>query len=204
LRSANVPEDDFDKAILSLESPDEDSRTKSNDGMRIQRIEGGWKVLNYIKYRKHSYSGNPESSRKRNYRKKIKKAGHVPLCPENVRDISASASSSLSSSSFLLFWGKYPRKIARADALRIWTRIVEKENADPSEIIKAVDGYLADIDRLKTEPRYIKHPATFLNADRWRDYLPGSDASRIASPAKKDGMAATLEIIRQEESRRQS
>jgi hypothetical protein len=39
------------KALISLSSPDADSRTKTNEGRRIQEIDGGWVVLNYEKYR---------------------------------------------------------------------------------------------------------------------------------------------------------
>jgi hypothetical protein len=93
-RSCNVSSEEFLAAIKTLESPDPDSRTPDNDGRRIEKCDGGWIVLNYKKYREFSYSDNPESVRKREYRNK--EAGRVPICPENVRDISASASASAS------------------------------------------------------------------------------------------------------------
>lgn len=103
LRAANVPAEEFDRALASLEAPDPESRTRDNEGRRVQEVEGGWLVLNHGKYRKFSYSDNPESERKRIYRGKRDKVGHVPKRPKNVRDISVSVSSSslisLSSSS---------------------------------------------------------------------------------------------------------
>lgn len=38
-------------AIATLEGPDEFSRTPDNEGRRIGKIDGGWQILNYEKYR---------------------------------------------------------------------------------------------------------------------------------------------------------
>lgn len=38
-------------ALKVLESPDEYSRTPDNEGRRIEKIDGGWQVLNFVKYR---------------------------------------------------------------------------------------------------------------------------------------------------------
>jgi hypothetical protein len=39
------------KALSNLLSPDEDSRNKSAESPRIEKIDGGWRLLNYSKYR---------------------------------------------------------------------------------------------------------------------------------------------------------
>lgn len=39
------------EALTILSSPDEWSRTKANEGRRIAEIDGGWQLLNYLKYR---------------------------------------------------------------------------------------------------------------------------------------------------------
>src|SRR4030095_3793401 len=49
---ANISEEGCRRAITKLESPDPDSRTPDNEGRRIERIDGGWHVLNYELYRK--------------------------------------------------------------------------------------------------------------------------------------------------------
>lgn len=48
---ARVPLDACLEAVKCLESPDIDSGDKDNDGRRIERVEGGWMVLNAEKYR---------------------------------------------------------------------------------------------------------------------------------------------------------
>lgn len=49
---ANVSLESTESALKNLESPDPYSRTKDFDGRRIQAIDGGWQVLNYLKYRR--------------------------------------------------------------------------------------------------------------------------------------------------------
>jgi hypothetical protein len=50
-RVAAVPVDACREAIALLLAPDPDSRTKDYDGRRIEAIDGGWVLLNYLKYR---------------------------------------------------------------------------------------------------------------------------------------------------------
>jgi hypothetical protein len=38
-------------AILKFQQPDLDSRTTEHDGRRIQKVDGGWLILNHKKYR---------------------------------------------------------------------------------------------------------------------------------------------------------
>jgi len=50
-RTANVPIKDTERALVILESPDKESGTQEFDGKRIEAVEGGWFLLNYMKYR---------------------------------------------------------------------------------------------------------------------------------------------------------
>jgi hypothetical protein len=50
-QAANITQEEFDKGLNTLESPDPDSRTPDNEGRRVAKIEGGWVVLNHEKYR---------------------------------------------------------------------------------------------------------------------------------------------------------
>jgi hypothetical protein len=49
--AANVTVDQCLEALDSLASPDKWSRTKTYEGRRIRECEGGWELLNYLKYR---------------------------------------------------------------------------------------------------------------------------------------------------------
>lgn len=48
---AEIPVEEAERAIAVLEAPDPFSRTKDFDGRRIEKVEGGWRLLNYEKYR---------------------------------------------------------------------------------------------------------------------------------------------------------
>jgi hypothetical protein len=81
------------EAIKKLEAPDVFSRSTNDEGKRIERVDGGFRIINYHKYRDYTYSDNPESVRKRIYREKNRdNLGHVP----KMAGHSASASSSYS------------------------------------------------------------------------------------------------------------
>lgn len=72
-RVSNLKNDEsgekFKSAIECLESPDPDSKTKAFDGRRIQRVDGGWIVLNHELYRlKESVKKEQTRLRVRKYR----------------------------------------------------------------------------------------------------------------------------------------
>jgi len=69
-RAAVLPIEDVRKALDELESPDPDSRTEDEDGRRIRRIEGGFHIINYTKYREKDHTA---AERQRRWRENQKK-----------------------------------------------------------------------------------------------------------------------------------
>lgn len=68
------------------------------------------------------------------------------------------------SESFENFWKLYPRKIAKGNAEKAWEKIKPDE--------KLVADIIAAIAKQKptwTDPKFIPHPATWLNGKRWLD-----------------------------------
>lgn len=49
---SNVSLEACEKALKNLLSPDTYSRTKDHQGRRIAEVDGGWDILNYVKYRR--------------------------------------------------------------------------------------------------------------------------------------------------------
>lgn len=84
IRICNVTPEEFEDAVTVLESPDPDSRTPDNDGRRLQKVDGGWIVLNHFLYR-DMLSGSPEAIKKRKQRERKRKQGTLgdmsPTCP---------------------------------------------------------------------------------------------------------------------------
>ena len=62
----HVSVEEMREAIRVLSEPDPDSRTKDNEGRRIEPFDGGWRILNYLKYRKQAQA--KEGSRAPYYR----------------------------------------------------------------------------------------------------------------------------------------
>ena len=64
------------------------------------------------------------------------------------------------------FYSTYPRKVGRKAAVRAWEKAL-RDGADADEIVAGARRYSAD-SNLSTDRRYIPHPATWLNAGRWK------------------------------------
>ena len=83
---ANVPLTDCQVALDTLLSPDRYSRTTEHEGRRIQAIDGGWQVLNYIKFREIKDEAAQREA-KRVYmanRRKKEKNTHVHIHSDNT------------------------------------------------------------------------------------------------------------------------
>jgi hypothetical protein len=77
------------------------------------------------------------------------------------------------------FWKAYPRKTAKVAARRKWDQVVK--TTDPEVIVSAAAAF-AELWEAKlaagAEPRFIPHPATWLNGGRWDDEMQ-DDAEAI-------------------------
>ena len=80
---------------------------------------------------------------------------------------------------FALFWQEYPRKAAKAAALKAW----QKLNPSPElfeRILAHVRDHKRSPDWLKDGGQFVPHPATFLNGRRWEDDIPPDTGPGIA------------------------
>jgi Helix-turn-helix domain len=99
---------------------------------------------------------------------------HPTLFNESIYDFSYRCSAKRAPPSvpfgFEDFWRAYPKKVARGDALRSFARAIQY--APAAEIIRGAIGYAAE--RQEKDPRFTKHPATWLNKGCWSDEGPVS------------------------------
>ncbi len=70
-------------------------------------------------------------------------------------------------SDFAAFWQAYPRRVAKLAAWRAYQRA--RRTVDAETILAGVRRYVEYVEQRGTEPEYIAHPATWLNAGRWDD-----------------------------------
>ena len=77
---------------------------------------------------------------------------------------------------FETFWNDYPRKVDKGGAFKTWTARL-KEGVDPQELMSCLVNYKKKLKADKTEPSFILHAKTFLNADhRHEDFAEGGEA----------------------------
>lgn len=83
------------------------------------------------------------------------------------------------------FRAAYPRNIAWTAAERVWPKamaaIAKLRPDDPVRaMIVAAEGYTADIQARGVAMQFVCHAASWLNQERFRDYLPGSALDLLA------------------------
>ena len=129
--------------------------------------------------------------------------GRTPVHPtpfketNEDRDLSLSLSDSQKSSTakakstdpnFGEFWQHYPRKAGRKNAERAFAKAV-KDGTDPRDIIAGSMRYAAERDG--QEPRFTKHPATWLNGGHWED----EPTPQGANPRQADRRMTASEFV---------
>ena len=77
------------------------------------------------------------------------------------------------SEEFKLFWQSYPRKIGKGTARFAFKYACEIEDAEV--IIEATQKF--QLVSINTDIRFIPHPTTWLNAERWEDDLSHFDSN---------------------------
>ncbi len=102
----------------------------------------------------------------------VKQIGHVGD-NQKLTPSSSSSSSDLKptpSVRFDEFWKVYPRRVAKASALKEWKKI-NPENGLVETILKAVEVHKNSEQWKKDNGQFIPHPATWLHQRRWEDDL---------------------------------
>jgi hypothetical protein len=72
------------------------------------------------------------------------------------------------------FWTAYPKRVAKRDALKAWEKLSE---ADKAAALAALPNHVSHWK--DTDPKYIPHPASWLNGWRWEDDLPKKRVSFV-------------------------
>ena len=86
------------------------------------------------------------------------KSGVTPVGTQNIIRTIKEPSLETSNDSFEKFWNYYPKKVAKADALKAWKQATKKKTAD--ELIALAKAYS---ESKLPEVTYIPYPASWLN-----------------------------------------
>jgi DNA replication protein DnaC len=74
------------------------------------------------------------------------------------------------------FWLLYPRRVARKDAERAWSRMNEAQRM--AAVVALVDW--RRVWQARGDVQYVPHASTWLNGERWTDELPAEFVQRTA------------------------
>lgn len=86
------------------------------------------------------------------------------------------------SGGFDAFWAQYPRKCAKRTAETAYSKALQR-GASESDILAGAMRYAAHTQ--DKEERFIAHPATWLNGDRWLD-----------QPSRQSGPRSFMDVVR--------
>jgi hypothetical protein len=204
---ARVTLDECVGALDELQQPDSYSRSSESEGRRIEKVDGGWRLINHGKYReKMSKDERREYQRlyQRDYRKRDvnsqpyqstkfdtqKQKQNRTEAETTVRTEVPSPAAPPTPDAFSAFWSAYPKKTGKAAALKTWKRLRPSESLGVA-IVAAVAT--AGQSRQWREG-YIPNPSRWLSEGRWDDEVEvtrpvgiSGAASDWACPHIKDG-----------------
>lgn len=185
-RRTTIPLEIITTGIDALEQPDPNSRRPDDDGRRIVRLDDhrdwGWQIVNYGHYRDLKNAEDRREYQKNLMRERRAAAkGAAAPKPQPPKTDSPPG--------FDAFWSAYPRKVAKADAARAFAKL-KLQNGDLERVIAAVRSASASQDWQREGGRFIPHPATWLNGQRWLDEAP---APAVIQPGQRrpDGSIKT-------------
>jgi len=170
IRQAMIDEAAGMLALEKLGSEDPESRSPEFGGRRMIRVDGGFLILNYQKYRDKDHTA---AERQRRYRERQKELRRdVDAVTRNITQEEEEEEAELKQtpksydSDFLEFWEKYPRKEDKKKALVAWKRL-SKTNKEKA--LKDIESRYSE-----TERKFIPLPTTYIHGERWDDVNQGS------------------------------
>jgi len=196
-------------ALEALGSPDLGSRTADFEGRRLVRVNGGYIVLNYMRFRDHDSNA---ATRMKLLRERKKAAANVTAngcgvtanerndsdaLRRTVTEAEAEAEvkeqeifteqAQVLPSRFEEFWQLYPNKTGKKVCAGKWKS--RKLDHVASQIIWDVRRRLEN-DRRWREG-FVPNPETYINQDRWNDGLPPANGARGQRSSGADAPGAT-------------
>ncbi len=171
-REAGIPAEVARRALDLFQGPDDESRTPDNQGKRVEKVDGGYRVLNYEKYRERDYTNAERQKRWRESQKSnvTSVTEALPVTPRNtcrsrVQKQNKRESATKSRGECEEIYEAYPRKVAKPEALRAIQKAISR-GTSPNFLLERVIlfGKTTDL-----EARFIPHPATWFNQERFND-----------------------------------
>lgn len=174
-------EERISQAMEYLSAPDEQSRSRAEEGRRIVPIGGfTYRLVNWLEHRFGREAGDRKeyfAQKQREYRerKKEKRVSKGYAKPSNTLpevDNTEALQTPLRSvtdvtpdKGFENFWKAYPNKVAKAAAVKAWKKV----DVNIVTILIALERQKKSEAWTKEGGKFIPHPSTWLNGRRWED-----------------------------------
>jgi len=184
---ARIPVESARAAILKFLSPDPDSRTKDDEGRRIQEIKGGWLLINHAEYRQLASDLDRKqkaAERQQRVRDKITRNAsvtpqsrqisedHASVTEESHQIPQAEAEAEANSQTTTPKVKRMPSKLALLPEGfgRFWEvypkKVAKSQAANAwkkvSQHPDEIDRIIADIEKRKTSPEWMKDGGQFI------------------------------------------
>jgi len=193
----------MDAIIDTFCAPDTESRTPDNEGRRLHRVDGGWQILNYTKYREGLKQPDNSKERTRKYREKRKSVtvGDGAKRSVTVGDAYAEAEAEAKAEAIIppqsppqggeaekpaapfdQFWQAYPRKLSKGQALKAWEQVDAKKHLP--EILESIEQHKQSPLWRRDSGAFIQYPATWLRARGWENDLSAEQTR--GGPSQKE------------------
>lgn len=168
-RQTTIPLEIIREGLTALAQPDPESRRPDHEGRRIILLDPartwGWQIVNHAHYAQIR-SGEERAAYQRQYMREWRQGKRrtptgdaKPKAKGNGADAPGAEPGV-----FTMFYKDYPRKTGRAKALKAWLAL----NPSP-ELCEKIASALHAQKPQWSDPKYIPHPATWLNGRRWED-----------------------------------
>lgn len=126
-------------------------------------------VINYDKYQDLSNYGNTEATQKQ-----LSGKIGTNTITEEWKNVRKGKWNNTYTESFEIFWKEYPNRVGKPDAMK---KYKEQEHSDIMDWLTRWKEYW---DYSETEPRFIPHPATWLNQERYKDEPPETKTKTLS------------------------
>lgn len=219
-RRANVTLQETEAALAAFLAPDPYSRTKDEDGRRIEGIDGGWRLINHAKY--GAVRGADErAAYKREWDRNNRPSGHqrakgleqvqsdsptevrqnptnptgptppaLTPTPDKAEQKQERVQPAAAPSRFDEFWSAYPNPKAKKEARKVWER--RKLDSRCDELIAHVQLMQAMDDGWQRG--FVPMGSTYLNGDRWEDVPKTATVTQArAGPSGQQPMGKTAQ-----------
>ena len=195
IRMTGLPTDVGMEALRKLGSPEPDSRSQEFEGRRLVRVNGGYLVLNFMRYREKDHTAAERMRRLRARKRDASQSSVTPVALRNVTAGDARVTDSREQRTH--YRDRTEERTAPANPLLAGRRVdMEREvlamigeiatltGDDPVEVMATASGY-------KGQTTTKLNPATMSDdrlANTWRDLK--SDLTKLrAEKGRKDGTA---------------